>query len=136
MTFSATDAQFYKEQRYYSPIMVFDADGAAAYRQKFDALESRVGKEKAQIGLVDEHFKEEFIWEIVMNPTILDAVEEIVGPDFYLLATHFFNKYGEGEDVSSFVAWHKDVTFWGLEPPYAITAWYAVDDADQDNGCM
>jgi len=136
MTFSATDAQFYKDQGYFTPITVFGADEAAAYRQKFDALESRVGKEKAQIGLLDEHFNEEFIWEIARNPTILNVIEEIVGPDFYLLATHFFNKYGEGEDASSFVAWHQDVTFWGLEPPYAITAWYAVDDADQENGCM
>lgn len=136
MTFSATDAKFYKEQGYFSPITVFDADKAAAYREKFDALEARVGKEKAQIGLVDEHFNEEFIWEIAMDPTILNAIEEIIGPDFYLLATHFFNKHGEGENASSFVAWHQDVTFWGLEPPYAITAWYAVDDADQENGCM
>lgn len=136
MTFTATDAQFYKDNGYYSPITVFDSDEAARYRQKFDELEERVGKEKAQIGLVDQHFSEEFIWELATSPAILDAIEEIVGPDFYLLATHFFNKYGEGPDASAFVAWHQDVTFWGLEPPYAITAWYAVDDADQENGCM
>ena len=53
-----------------------------------------------------------------------------------LLATHFFNKYGEGEEAEAFVAWHQDVTFWGLEPPTAITAWYAVDDSDVENGCM
>jgi ectoine hydroxylase-related dioxygenase (phytanoyl-CoA dioxygenase family) len=28
------------------------------------------------------------------------------------------------------------VTYWGLEPPFAITAWYAVDDSDVENGCM
>jgi ectoine hydroxylase-related dioxygenase (phytanoyl-CoA dioxygenase family) len=50
-----------------------------------------------------------------------------------LLATHFFCKYGgSGKQV----AWHQDVTYWNLEPPRAITAWYAVDDADPENGCM
>ena len=136
MTFSAADAQLYKDQGFYSPITVVSSDEAAGYRQKFDELEQRVGHEKAQIGLVDQHFSEEFIWELATNPVVLDTIEAIVGPDFYLLATHFFNKYGEGADASAFVAWHQDVTFWGLEPPYAITAWYAVDDADQENGCM
>lgn len=136
MTFSAADAQSYKDLGYFSPITVVDSAEAAGYRKKFDKLEQSVGKEEAQIGLVDQHFSEEFIWELATNPVILDTIEAIVGPDFYLLATHFFNKYGEGADASKFVAWHQDVTFWGLEPPYAITAWYAVDDADQENGCM
>ena len=34
------------------------------------------------------------------------------------------------------MAWHQDVTYWGLEPPRAITAWIAIDDADVENGCM
>src|SRR5207248_1920795 len=25
---------------------------------------------------------------------------------------------------------------WGLEPPCALTVWYAVDDSDRENGCM
>lgn len=136
MAFTSQDAQQYKDQGFFAPITVVESEEASRYRTQFDNLESRVGKEKAQIGLVDQHFQEEFIWELATNPVVLDAIEAIVGPDFYLLATHFFNKYGEGEDASSFVAWHQDVTFWGLEPPYAITAWYAVDDADQENGCM
>jgi ectoine hydroxylase-related dioxygenase (phytanoyl-CoA dioxygenase family) len=49
------------------------------------------------------------------------------------LGTHFFCKYGPQE---KFVAWHQDVTYWGLEPPQAVTAWYAIDDSDQENGCM
>ena len=28
------------------------------------------------------------------------------------------------------------MTYWGLEPPVTLTAWYAVDDADAKNGCM
>lgn len=135
-TFSQSDAEQYKSEGYYSPITVVDSAEARRYRELFDDLERRVGKEKAQIGLIDEHFREEFIWELATHPKILDAIEAILGPNFYLLATHFFNKYGEGEDASAFVAWHQDVTFWGLEPPYAITAWYAVDDSDQENGCM
>ena len=42
----------------------------------------------------------------------------------------------DADRSEKFVAWHQDVTYWGLEPAYAITAWYAVDDADAGNGCM
>ncbi|MEZ4709444.1 MAG: phytanoyl-CoA dioxygenase family protein [Caldilineaceae bacterium] len=127
---------FYKENGFLGSIDILNAAEATHYRQQFDELEAQVDQKTAQIGLVDYHFQHKFIWELATHPRILDAVEEVIGPNFYLLATHFFNKYGEGEKASAFVAWHQDVTFWGLEPPYAITAWYAVDDADAENGCM
>lgn len=136
MTLSAAQAQQYRKEGYFSPITVFDQDEAGRYRTLFDELEADVGTEKAQIGLIDQHFEHKFIWDIATHPKILDVIEAIVGPNFLLLATHFFNKYGEGEKADAFVAWHQDVTFWGLEPPFAITAWYAVDDSDTENGCM
>ena len=136
MTTDESRAEIYQREGYLTPVAVVSVAEADAIRREFDALEARVGRETAQVGLVDWHFKEEFIWKLATNPAILDAVEAAIGPDILLLATHFFCKYGEGESADKFVAWHQDVTFWGLEPPLAITAWYAVDDADQENGCM
>lgn len=136
MTVTSGQVTFYKENGFLGAINIVDPTGAEEIRQQFDLLEAKVGKEKAQVGLVDHHFEEEFIWQLATHPRILDAVEALIGPNIHLLATHFFNKYGEGEDASAFVAWHQDVTFWGLEPPYAITAWYAVDSSDRENGCM
>ena len=52
-----------------------------------------------------------------------------------VLGTHFFCKYPV-ETTEHFVAWHQDVTYWGLEPPEAYTAWIAVDDSNLENGCM
>lgn len=141
-------------------IRVLDAGDAARVRASFDALEAAEGRDRAQIGLLHRHFDQQFVWDLATHPAILDAVEAVMGPDILLLATHFFCKYplpGEGErregrgergsarpnsslsPLSSpprFVAWHQDVTYWGLEPPYALTAWYAVDDSDVENGCM
>ena len=34
------------------------------------------------------------------------------------------------------MAWHQDVTYWGLEPSRAMSGWLAIDDADVENGCM
>ncbi len=136
MILSPAQVEAYKRDGYIGAIDVIDGPRISGYREAFDDLESRVGKETAQIGLVDYHFEEEFIWKLAAHPTILDTIEALIGPNVLLLATHFFNKYGEGEEAEAFVAWHQDVTFWGLEPPQAVTAWYAVDDSDVENGCM
>ena len=136
MSLSAAQVEAYRRDGYINALDVMEEPSITRYRQGFDGLEARVGKETAQIGLVDYHFEEKFIWELAIHPTILDTIEALIGPDILLLATHFFNKYGEGGDAEVFVAWHQDVTFWGLEPPLAITAWYAVDDSDVENGCM
>lgn len=126
----------FQRDGYLSGIPIADGPRAAHIRRQFDALEARVGRETAEIGLSGRHFEESFIWEMATDPTILDWVESLIGPNILLLSTHFFCKYGGAVHQEKFVAWHQDVTFWGLEPPQAITAWYAVDDADLENGCM
>ena len=117
-------------------LRVHDAAAAAAVREQFDAVEAAEGPERCQIGLLDRHWDDRFVWDVAAHPAILNAVQEVMGPDVMLLATHFFCKYPEEGEPTRFVAWHQDVTYWGLDPPFALTAWYAVDDADVGNGCM
>ena len=119
-----------------SRIPVLGKEEAAGVRAAFDALEATEGKERCQVGLLDRHVDQRFVWEVATHPAIMDAAEEVLGPDVMLLATHFFCKYPTAGGEKRFVAWHQDVTYWGLEPPLAVTAWYAVDDADVENGCM
>lgn len=119
-----------------APISVLHGADVLRIRSSFDALEAAEGRQKAQIGLLDQHFDQPFVWELATHPAVLDAVEAVLGPDILLLATHFFCKYPSTSQTERFVAWHQDVTYWGLEPPLAITAWYAVDDSDAENGCM
>jgi len=133
VTLTEQQARAYMAQGFYAPVRILTEARTAEVRGQFDALESAEGRAKAQIGLVDRHFDQRFIWDLAIDARILDCVEALLGPDILLLATHFFCKYGGGE---RFVAWHQDATYWGLEPPLTVTAWYAVDDSDRFNGCM
>ena len=128
-------SQNYTENGYVTALDLFSQDEIAAYRQCFDALEAREGKENCQIGLQARHFDEEFIWRMASDDRIIDLIASIMGEDILLLSTHFFCKYPD-PDGEKFVAWHQDVTYWGLEPPEAHTAWIAIDDSDVENGCM
>ena len=123
----------FEEYGFLTGIPVADQPGAAAIRGQFDELEARVGREKCVVGLLDPHMNERFAWKLSTHEKILGCVEQLIGPDILLLSSRFFCKYGPSE---KFVAWHQDVTYWGLDSDLAVLAWYAVDDSDADNGCM
>ena len=36
----------------------------------------------------------------------------------------------------TFVSWHQDSTYYGLEPPNTLTAWIAITEASIASGCM
>lgn len=128
-------AQTYAAQGFLTRVDLFSASEIDHYRACFDELEEREGREKCQIGLQARHLDEEFIWQMATDSRVLDAMQEVMGADIMLLSTHFFCKYPDPE-AKKFVAWHQDVTYWGLQPPEAHTAWVAIDDSDPENGCM
>lgn len=136
MTTNAVLAEQWAERGYLPVVDVLAPDEATRCRARFDALEQEVGPERAEVRIRDRHLDVEFVWRLATHPRVLDAVEAVLGPDVVLLASNFFCKYPAEERGERFVAWHQDVTYWGLEPPRAITAWIAIDDADVENGCM
>ena len=72
-------------------------------------------------------------WELTRNPAILDAVEDLIGPDILVFASKFWIK-GGGD--GSYVSWHQDSAYFGLEPHELVAAWVALTDSTPDNGCM
>jgi non-heme Fe2+,alpha-ketoglutarate-dependent halogenase len=76
-----------------------------------------------------------FTWvdEIVHHPAILDAVEDLIGPDIRLFHLSVWPK-NAGDPA--YVSWHQDATYFGLEPPLQVTAWVALTDASIEAGCM
>jgi len=125
----------YKAQGFLTGLTVFSDAEIARFREAFDGLETREGKEKCQIGLQGRHFDEAFIWQLATDARVVDVIQAVMGEDVMMLSTHFFCKYPD-PNARSFVAWHQDITYWGLVPPIAHTAWIAIDDADVENGCM
>jgi len=133
MTLEDEMLKHFDELGYCGGIQVADQQDAIRYQSLFNEIEVREGRDKCRTGLYDLHFTVPFVWELATHPKILDCVAEILGPNILLMSSHFFGKYGPSD---AFVAWHQDVTYWGLEPPLAVTAWYAIDDSDVENGCM
>lgn len=119
---------------YVTPIEIIPSDQMTPYQQEFDRLEAEAGKEASQVGLFGLHKQRPLIWQLVSHPRVLAAVSEVLGPDLLLLGSHFFCK--QPGLTESYVSWHQDVTYWGLNPPMAVTLWLSIDGADAENGCM
>jgi len=63
---------------------------------------------------------------------ILDAVETLIGPDLLLWKSKAFAKF----PGPATVAWHQDLPHWNLVPSQAVTAWLALSDSNEANGCV
>lgn len=135
-TLEDTRSKLWQSQGYLSGLEIFSSSEIKAYRSQFNHLEANQGKNKAEIGLNDLHFTHEFVWRLTTHPSVLEVVRLVLGPDILLLSNHFFCKYPSTDRGNKFVAWHQDVTYWGLKPPQAVTAWLAIDDVGVENGCM
>jgi ectoine hydroxylase-related dioxygenase (phytanoyl-CoA dioxygenase family) len=71
--------------------------------------------------------------KVCHNSKILDAVESIIGKDILVGGTTLFIK---DPDNKGFVSWHQDAKYIGFEPHNWVTAWLAITDANEENGCM
>lgn len=123
----------YARDGFHFPVRVMPADEALRYRRRLESHEKRAG------GPISSNHRHKvhllFTWanELVRHPTILDAVEDVLGPNILCWTTNFFIKEPHTPD---FVSWHQDATYWGLSTDEVITAWLALSDAPVESGAM
>jgi hypothetical protein len=70
---------------------------------------------------------------LIRHPRILDAIEDVIGPNILVWTSTFFIKE---PNSPTFAAWHQDGTYFGLEPQEQVNAWVALTDATAEAGCM
>ena len=127
-----TAVEFYKDQGYYAPIPVLSASEAAALRQKLEAHEAEHGRLQGPLRH-KSHLLFTWLDELIRHPAILDAVEDLIGPNILAWGSSFFTK--EARDPG-YVSWHQDSTYWGLDPADIVTAWVALSESTAENGAM
>jgi len=71
--------------------------------------------------------------DLVRHKRILDAVEDVIGPNILVWTSTFFIKEPRSE---TFAAWHQDGAYFGLEPREQVCAWVALTEASEQAGCM
>jgi len=122
----------YNERGYFAPISVMSSVDAAAIRGQLEAYEAEHGVLRGEMRH-KSHLLFTWLDALIRHPAILDAVEDVIGPDILCWGSSFFIKEARNP---AFVSWHQDSTYWGLEPADIITAWVALSDSTAANGAM
>ena len=123
----------YRRDGYYFPVDVLSASETRALRDCLEEHEARTGGPIQGDRRHKAHLYLTWLNELIRHPRILDAVEDVLGPDLLCWSTSFFIK--EPSD-RGFVSWHQDATYWGLSSPDVMTVWVAFTPANLLNGCM
>ena len=123
----------YKNKGYVSPISVLTSTEAREIRDEIERIEkdwpgALDGIKRNYVHLISPKFN-----EICLNKNILDTVESIIGRNILICGTTLFIK---NANEKGFVSFHQDAKYIGLEPHNWVTAWVAITDANEKNGCM
>jgi non-haem Fe2+, alpha-ketoglutarate-dependent halogenase len=133
MRLSQAQIRQYHDQGYLAPIGVLSPERAAHYRRRLEAAETANGGPFQGAMKQKPHLLFTWLDDLVREPAVLDAVEGVIGPNILCWASGFFTK--EAHDPS-YVSWHQDLTYWGLEPADIVTAWVALSPSTPEGGCM
>ena len=130
---SSNQLQEYNDNGYVAPIEVLTKDEAFSVRKEIENIETKWPNELRGSGRNYVHMISPLLDKVCHNSKILDAVESIIGKNILICGTTLFIK---NPNEKGFVSFHQDATYIGLEPLNWITAWIAITDANEENGCM
>jgi hypothetical protein len=123
----------YRDRGYHFPVDALSAAEVAEFRRRLEDYEARSGGPIKGEMRHRSHVLFTWINEMVRHPQILDAIEDLLGPNLLCWNSSFFIK--EALDPG-FVSWHQDATYWGLSSSDVATAWVAFSPANRVSGCM
>ncbi len=129
-----TDAQVthFKSDGYLCPLRVVDTAEAQKMRDHLEAFESERGALKGSVRF-KSHLLFKWLNDLMRTPVLLDAVEDLIGPNILVWSTDWWIKEAQSR---SFVSWHQDSQYWGLDTSKLVTAWVALSPATVESGCM
>lgn len=135
MTLDLDDDQIgrYRASGWLSPLDVLPAEAVAEARSRLEAFEAEHGPLSARPERSRAYLPFAWVDEIMRHPRLVDMVEDLIGPDILCWnAILWIKEPGSG----SFVGWHQDVTYWGLDNREVLTAWVALSEASEEAGCL
>jgi len=126
--------EYYRHTGYLSPFNILNTDEVDYCLQSFKTIETQFG------GAMNTHelrHKPHLImrWadQLVHNSQILDIVEDLIGSDILCWESALFVKPSQSE---SFISWHQDLTYWGLDDGDILTVWVAITPSTKESGCL
>jgi non-heme Fe2+,alpha-ketoglutarate-dependent halogenase len=115
------------------PIRVMSEDEARQIRERLEDFEKETGEPLKGSLRHKSHLLFSWLGDLVRHERIVDAIEDLYGPNLLCWTSNFFIKEANNP---AFVSWHQDSTYWGLDRPDVVTAWIAFTASNKANGAM
>jgi hypothetical protein len=128
-----TQLSRFRSEGYVFPLRAVSAAQAAEFRARIEAYETRVGHDANRTLKIKGNLAFPWLMELGRNPHILDAVEDVIGPNILLFGASIFAK--DGRDPR-YVSWHQDSAYFGLAPHEEISAWVGFTESTVEKGCL
>ncbi|MDA0664562.1 MAG: phytanoyl-CoA dioxygenase family protein [Proteobacteria bacterium] len=125
----------YARDGYVFPLDILSPAEAAELRADLEAAEDAVRADKQHLRLLRGYparLLPSFA-RLVRHPKMIAAASAVLGPDLILWGSGLFIKEA---NTPSFVSWHQDLTYWGLDQADEVTLWVALSPATVESGCM
>ncbi len=130
----------YKEQGFLALGRVLSNDGLTQMREQcmaaWKAEKGRFDSEKTWLQnalLGNIHHRSDVVLQYYFNGPLVDIAEQFVGPNIKGVTSQLtFKMRGNNKPFG----WHQDNGYGELDPYNTLTTLTALDDADEENGCL
>jgi hypothetical protein len=129
---SEAQQQLFREEGYLCPLTAMDEAAAGQLIEKLQHFEAVHGGFGQHLRF-KAHLRLAVLMEVATHPRILDAVEDLIGPDILLFTSTLWPK--DGGD-GRYVSWHQDSAYFGFDRHEEVTAWIALTPSHSGNGCV
>jgi len=129
LTQSQVDA--FHRDGFVAPIRVISEERARYYRGRLEAFEARFPGDRLKLDQ-KAHLLCPWVDEMIREPLILDATEDLLGPDILCWGTSLRAKTADGK---TFAGWHQDTAYADVRPIVLIVA-LALSSSRSIDGCI
>ncbi len=132
---TSTIAASYERDGFVFPIDVLGEADAREIRADLEAGEAELADRPEELSMLlsyPDRLLPSFD-KLIRNPRLIEAASQILGPDLMVWSSGLFIKEA---NTTSYVTWHQDLTYWGLDDAEELTAWFALSPATVESGCM
>ena len=123
----------YHDEGFIAPIRVISEAKALSIKSQLEEVEEKFPEEINAESRNNLHLSFKFLDALAHNPIIVDAMEDLIGPDISLWATVMFIKEPSSKH---YVSWHQDATYMGMNSTDFPTPWIALSPSNLETGCM
>ena len=123
----------YHDQGFISPVKIMSEQDALLIKDELEQVEVEFPSEINAESRNNLHLSFAFLDAIAHNTIIVDAMEDLIGPNISLWASVMFIKEPSSKH---YVSWHQDATYMGLDTLDFPTPWIALSPSNKETGCM